>query len=64
MYDHLIHTTPIHHPPKMDVLPDIFLQIILADIMAIATFIYVPQTATTTKAFFSVSLFFYGTEFT
>ena len=30
MDDHLVHTTPNHHPPKMDVLPKTFLQIILA----------------------------------
>ena len=28
--DHLVHTTPNHHPPKMDVLPKTVLQIILA----------------------------------
>ena len=30
MDDHPVHTTPNHHPPKMDVLPKTFLQIILA----------------------------------
>ena len=30
MYDHLVHTTPNHHPPKIDVLPKTFLKIILA----------------------------------
>ena len=30
MDDHLVHTTTNHHPPKMDVLPKTFLQIILA----------------------------------
>ena len=30
MVDHLVHTTPSHHPTKMDVLPKSFLQIILA----------------------------------
>ena len=28
--DHLVHNKPNPHPPKMDVLPKIFLQIILA----------------------------------
>ena len=30
MNDHLVNTTPNHHPPKMDGLPKTFLQIILA----------------------------------
>ena len=30
MNDHPVHTTPNHHPPKMDVLPKTFLQINLA----------------------------------
>ena len=30
MDDHLVHTIPNHHPPKMDVLPKPFLKIILA----------------------------------
>ena len=30
MFDHPFHTTPNHHPPKMDVLQKTFLQIILA----------------------------------
>ena len=30
MDDHLVYTTPNHHPPKMDFLPKTFLQIILA----------------------------------
>ena len=30
MDDHLVHTTPNLHPPKMNVLPKSFLQIILA----------------------------------
>ena len=29
MNDHLVHTTPNHHPPKIDVLPKTFFQIIL-----------------------------------
>ena len=32
MNDHPIHTSPNHHPPKLDVLPKTFLQIILAAI--------------------------------
>ena len=33
MDDHPVHTTPNHHPLKMDVLPKTFLQIILAVIL-------------------------------
>ena len=48
----LVHTTPNHHHPKMDVLPKTFLQISEA-------FKYVPQTAATTFHFSSVCFFFY-----
>ena len=30
MDDHLVHTTPNHHPPEMDVIQKTFLKIILA----------------------------------
>ena len=52
MDDH--HTTPNHHPPKMDVLTETFLQVIHA-----ANWPY-PKTAATTFAFSSVCFFFYG----
>ena len=43
--DHLFHTTLNHHPPKMDVLPKCFLQIILAAKQLCAAFKYVPSTS-------------------
>ena len=49
---HLVHTKP--PPPKMDVIPKTFLQIILAAKQTSGAFKYVPQTATTTFAVSSV----------
>ena len=48
--DHPVPTPPNYHPPKMDVLPKSFLQIILASKWQV----YVPQAASTTFAFSSV----------
>ena len=57
---HLIHTTPSHHPPKMDVLPKTFLQIMSLLLNGYSTaFKYVPQTTATTFAFSSVCFSFY-----
>ena len=63
MDDDLVHTKLNHHPTKMDILPKTFIQIILTATcryMASAAFKYVPQSAVTTFAFFSVCCFFYG----
>ena len=48
--NHLVHTIPNHHPPKIDVLPKTFVQIIQ---MVCAAFKYVPQPTATTFAFYS-----------
>ena len=63
--DHLVHTTPYHHPPKIDVLPKTFLQIILAAKFHCAAFkyLYVPQETETTLAFSSVCFFFYDDKY-
>ena len=55
MDDHLVYTTPNHHPPKMDFLPKTFLQIILAAkwLARLPAIPYVLQTAAQTFTFFS-----------
>ena len=54
MDDHLVHTTPNHHPPKMDVLPKTFLQIILAAKWLVRHSSTSPLPTATTFAFPSV----------
>ena len=53
---HPVHTTPNHHPSKMDVLPKTFLQINLAVNKMLVRHLstYIPQPAATTFAFPSV----------
>ena len=54
MIIHAVHTSPNHHPPKMDVLTKTFLLIILAAKWYSSAFKYVRQPAATTFAFSSV----------